>query len=313
MKRQILFYLCLCCLCAGILVFPYRVEREPAVREGTSESGEPSFDEGLVLEVLHGEKVVKMTLSSYLVGVVSAEMPHSFPMEALKAQAVAARTFTLKSRAGGKHPDGDVCTDSSCCQAWTEELSPHAVEAVLSTDGIVLTYGEELIDATYFSCSGGRTEAAVAVWGSDVPYLQAVDSPGEEEAPRFRETVELSPEAFAARLQSLRPELSLRGSPIKWFGEIRYTVGNGIDVVQIGGAEFKGTELRKLFGLRSTNMRFCVTDEGITVSTLGYGHRVGLSQYGAKAMAEQEQDYTRILCHYYQKAEIKRLFHQEEA
>jgi stage II sporulation protein D len=151
------------------------------------------------------------------------------------------------------------------------------------------------------------------VWGSDVPYLQAVDSPGEEEAPRFRETVELSPEAFAARLQSLRPELSLRGSPIKWFGEIRYTVGNGIDVVQIGGTEFKGTELRKLFGLRSTNMRFCVTDEGISVSTLGYGHRVGLSQYGAKAMAEQEQDYTRILCHYYQKAEIKRLFHQEEA
>ena len=313
MKRQILFYLCLCCLCAGILVFPYRVEREPAVREGTSESGEPSFDEGLVLEVLHGEKVEKMTLSSYLVGVVSAEMPHSFPMEALKAQAVAARTFTLKCRAGGKHTNGDVCTDSSCCQAWTEELSPHAVEAVLSTDGIVLTYGEELIDATYFSCSGGRTEAAVAVWGSDVPYLQAVDSPGEEEAPRFRETVELSPEAFAARLQSLRPELSLRGSPIKWFGEIRYTVGTGIDMVQIGGAEFKGTELRKLFGLRSTNMRFCVTDEGITVSTLGYGHRVGLSQYGAKAMAEQEQDYTRILCHYYQKAEIKRLFHLEEA
>ena len=147
----------------------------------------------------------------------------------------------------------------------------------------------------------------MAVWGNEIPYLQAVNSPGEEDAPRFREVVELTPEDFIARLQTIQPDFLPIGSVSQWFGEIRYTEGNGIDSVEIGGLLFRGTELRKVFGLRSTNIRFAVREDKITMSTLGNGHRVGMSQYGAKAMAEDGRDFREILGHYYGKTEIKRL------
>ncbi len=312
MKQQVLFFLCLCLLCGSVLAVPMWVQGGQVgktVEEGTTvaQSWE-SFDKTLSIRVLVGDEPRSMVLSEYLKGVVSGELPEYFPMEAMKAQAVAARTFTLRCCRGSKHPEADVCTDSACCQAWTELTNSVACEAVEGTDGMVLLYEEELIDATYFSCSGGRTESAVAVWGSEVPYLQAVDSPGEESAEAYRDTVELSPQAFEARLRILRPELELYGSVTQWIGKITYTPGNGIQSVEIGNGSFSGTELRKLLGLRSTNMRFSVTEDRVIVSTLGYGHRVGLSQYGAKAMAEQGADFQEILLHYYSGVKIKRFF-----
>lgn len=308
MKGQIGFFLLLCFLCGGILLFPYRANEEAEQTQEVS-----VMDDSISLQVLHGERVETMLLSRYLEGVVSAELPEDFPLEAKKAQAVAARTYALRQAGEKKHPQADVCTDSSCCQAWTEVTDSGAVQAVRETDGLVLVYGEELIEATYFSCSGGRTEAAVAVWGSNIPYLQAVDSPGEEDAPRFREEVELSPMSFAARLQTLNPGFMPTGTAPQWFGEICYTHGNGVDTVEIGGIQFRGTELRKLFGLRSTNIRFSVTEQAITISTLGYGHRVGLSQYGARAMALEGKEFSEILSHYYCNTEIKRLSLRGEA
>ena len=312
MKQQILFFLCLCLLCGSVLAVPLWVQGgEPeavAQTEAVVMAADTAFDRDLTIRVLVGREVRSMDLASYLMGVVSAELSGDFPIEACKAQAVAARTFALRCARRGKHDLGDVCTDSSCCQAWTEVHRPFAREAVEQTDGLVLLYEEELIDATYFSCSGGRTESAVAVWGSEVPYLQAVDSPGEEGAAPYRDTVELSPQAFEERLRSVRPELELQGSVTQWIGQISYTTGNGIQEMEIGDGRFSGTELRKLLGLRSTNMRFSVTEDRVTVSTLGYGHRVGLSQYGAKAMAEQGADYQEILLHYYCGTKIKRFF-----
>ncbi len=302
MKQQIGFFILFSLLCGGILLFPYQKEKIEEVPVEVL-----NLDDSISLRVLRGDRVETMSLTAYLAGVVSAELPESFPMEAKKAQAVAARTYTLRQIGKGKHQGADICTDSACCQAWTPLPYEEGTQAVRETDGLVLIYEDALIEATYFSCSGGRTEDAVSVWGSDIPYLQAVDSPGEEDAPRFREEMELSPESFAARLQTLEPAFLPMGTAPQWFGEIRYTRGHGVDTVEIGGIPFKGTELRSLFGLRSTNIRFSVTADRITISTLGYGHRVGLSQYGAGAMAEEGKSFSEILCHYYRNTKITRL------
>ncbi len=248
----------------------------------------------------------QMTLESYLVGVVLGEMPASFEPEALKAHAVVARTYTRKRMSGSKHSGAAICMDPGCCQAYTDQEdyleqggTQAAVDkvrrAVTDTDGLVLCYGGALIDATYFSCSGGSTEDAVAVWGQDVPYLQAVESPGEEDAPRYSETVTFTAAEFAGKLG-----ITNAGDPASWFGPATYTEGAGIDTLTIGGKTFGGTELRRLLGLRSTAFAWQVRGKEITITTRGFGHRVGMSQYGAQAMAQAGSGFAEILAHYYQ-------------
>ena len=251
-----------------------------------------------------------MDLREYLVGVVLAEMPADFASEALKAQAVVARTYTRKRMEGGKHGQAAVCMDSGCCQGWrsgedylAQGGKPSAVEkvraAVADTDGLVLRYEGRLIDATYFSCSGGVTEDAVAVWGQDVPYLKSVQSPGEEEAPRFSDTVTFSPGDFAGKLG-----LSAAGDPGNWFGAVTYTAGGGVETMVIRGKSFSGTQLRSKLGLRSTAFEIQVSGDTITVTTRGFGHRVGMSQYGAQAMAQEGSSFSEILAHYYTGTEL---------
>ena len=254
----------------------------------------------------------QMDMDTYLVGVVLAEMPAYFELEALKAQAVAARTFARKAFVtGGKHADGSVCTDYACCQAYRdpedyvrETGQADDVEkirtAVLETSGEVLTYDGTLIEAVYFSCSGGRTEDAMAVWGADYPYLRAVDSPGEESAAFFTDTKSFTPEALAEAL-----ELSLPDNPEKWFGAVTETPGRGVATMEIGGKVFSGVELRKRLGLRSTAFSVTVEDGAILFHTKGYGHRVGMSQYGADAMAVEGADCGEILAHYYPGTELE--------
>jgi len=244
-----------------------------------------------------------MKLEDYIVCVLLAEMPSEFEQEALKAQAVAARTYTLKrQQAGNKHENAAVCTDASCCQAYCPEedflVSGESTEAlnkmknaVLSTAGQVLTYDGALIEATYFSCSGGRTEAAVAVWGSEVAYLQAVDSPGEENASHYMDTVSFTLQEFADKMG-----VELSGS---WLGKITYTDGGSVETITIGSKQFKGTEMRQKLGLRSTAFVITPVGDKVTITTKGFGHRVGMSQYGAEAMAVQGKTYAEILAHYY--------------
>lgn len=233
-------------------------------------------------------------------------------MEAKKAQAVAARSYTLKTAAtGAKHPVGMICSDSGCCQAYcdpkeylasggSEEALEEARAAVRQTHGQVLTYGGKIIDATYFSCSGGYTEDALAVWGADIPYLQAVESPGEESASHYGDEASFTLAEFCDRLD-IRP-IDLMGLGV---GDLTYTKGGGVDTVTIGGKTFTGTELRQLLSLRSTAMTIQVTGSGVTVSTRGFGHRVGMSQYGADAMAVSGSTYQEILAHYYQNAQLE--------
>ena len=250
--------------------------------------------------------VAQMALNEYLTGVVLGEMPASFEEEALKAQAVVARTYTLKRQLfSPKHDGGAVCTDSGCCQAYcsedaylasgnTRENLQKVKQAVADTGRDVLLFESALIDATYFSCAGDRTEAAVAVWGADVPYLQSVESPGEEISRHYVDSVVFSAEEFMNAL-----DRTLTEPAETWVGKITYTAGGGVDTIELGGKAYKGTQLRQLLGLRSTDFQITAVGDTVTVTTKGYGHRVGMSQYGAQAMALQGADYRQILSHYY--------------
>lgn len=266
----------------------------------------------LPVKVRHGESLVTETdMDGYLVGVVLKEMPASFEEEALKAQSVVARTYARKAYStGGKHGDGSVCTEPSCCQAWISEAdylgqggSPENVEkvrsAVRSTSGLVLTYRGELIEATYFSCSGGRTEDAVAVWGTEFPYLQAVDSPGEEEAAHYEDAMVFTREELEEKLGVMLGTIIVEA--------VTYTNGGGVDTISFGGKYFTGTEIRSLLGLRSTAFDLSTAGDTIIITTKGYGHRVGMSQYGADAMALEGSTYEQILSHYYQGTELTQL------
>lgn len=251
-------------------------------------------------------KIQSVNLEDYLVGVVLAEMPAWFEAEALKAQAVVARTYTLKNHTtGGKHGDGSICTQSGCCQAYIHESDyikrggdyrdvEKIRSAVQQTAGLVVLYDGELIDATYFSCSGGRTEDAQAVWGTAYPYLQSVESPGEENASHYMDAEFLTAEDICKALE-IQPD----GDPEDWIGDVQYTNGGGIACMDIGGRQFHGVELRNRLGLRSTVISMEARGDGILVTTKGFGHRVGMSQYGADAMAIGGSSFSEILSHYY--------------
>ena len=305
---------------AGLLAMAVSVEAPRTVLEITTASptvpatrpteSKPS----LTVPILSEGQIVEMELNEYLTGVVLAEMPVDFELEAQKAQAVVARTYTMRAyRRGGKHDGAAVCTDSTCCQAYrspadylkqggTQDGVDRIRGAVEATDGQVLTYGGDLIEATYFSCSGGVTEDAAAVWGTAYPYLQSVESPGEEGAAHYADTVVFTASQFEAALGR-----DLAGSPASWFGVTTYTTGGGVSSMEIGGHVYKGTKLRSLLGLRSTAFTVTADSSSVTITTKGFGHRVGMSQYGADAMAVLGSSYEEILAHYYRGTRLEKL------
>ena len=275
-------------------------------------------DSAVMLQVLVGDQVEEMALDTYLTGVVRAEMPASFHQEALKAQAVAARTYTLrKLRLGSQHGSADICTDPACCQAWTTEaaarqnwgkkadLYEQAVEnAVADTDGEVLLYGGEPILAVFHASSAGLTRAAGDVWQNDVPYLQSVDSPEQGDAiPNYYSTKTISLEEFRTKTAPLKPDLS--GPPATWLRDPVTDSAGSVETVTLGGVSVKGTKVRELLGLRSACFTWEVRDQELVFYVTGHGHGVGMSQYGANQMAADGADYREILAHYYVGAEIQ--------
>jgi stage II sporulation protein D len=244
-----------------------------------------------------------MPLNKYLTGVLLAEMPASFHIEALKAQSVAARTYTWKAFTnGGKHGDSSVCKDSACCQGFlseedylfcggTREDLLKVCRAVDATSTMVLSFEGNLIEATYFSSSGGTTEAAVAVWGAEYPYLQSVSSPEDHVVPV---TCDFSADEFQRLLGK-----SLSGEPAQWFDAVTYTDGGGVAAIEICGENYTGTRIREILGLRSTAFQIMTNGQNISITTHGYGHRVGMSQHGANTMAENGKTWQQILQHYY--------------
>lgn len=275
---------------------------QPEIKEPEMETTSSPEPNRTVNVLFSDGTVAVMDMQDYLSGVILQEMPASFAEEAKKAQAVVARTYALRRCASDKH-GGAVCTESTCCQAY---ISPseyienggdqaavdQALMAALETEDYVLTYDGALAEATYFSCSGGRTEEAVAVWGADIPYLQSVESPGEESAEHYVDTVTFKQGEFLDAL-GIEPNSDVK------IGEIQHTVGGGVSTIEICENVFTGTQFRQLLGLRSTNFTITAVGSSITVTTRGFGHRVGMSQYGADAMARAGNGYQTILAHYY--------------
>jgi len=268
-------------------------------------------------------KLVTLDLEDYLVGVVAAEMPAYFHLEALKAQAVAARTLTVKRmRAFGgggyeAHPQADLSDDFRESQAWFsrqdlvrkwglwEYLRNQAriVEAVKATAGLVLTYNEEIIDAVYHSTSGPRTENAEEIWGDYYPYLRSVECQFGQHSPRYHEERYISFSEFWAKMGG---EFSPGTGPPN-LRILEYTTGGRVKTVSVAGKRIRGETLRGLLGLNSSRFAFQVLNDGILIQTTGYGHGVGLCQYGADGMARQGWDFRSILKYYYQGVGIARL------
>lgn len=264
----------------------------------------------LQISVLMQDGTIQMMdMNDYLTCVVLREMPASFEVEALKAQAVVARTYALRRyTSAGKHVGAAVCTNADCCQGYYdlnqyldsggEEENIAKIQAAVSmTDKLVLVYNGELIDATYFSCSGGMTEDAKAVWGAEIPYLQSTESPGEESAAHYVDTATFTIADFL-RMLNLDDKNKVQ------IGNITYTSGGGVDTISVCGTLFKGTEFRQKLGLRSTAFVISVIGDTVTVTTKGYGHRVGMSQYGADAMAVGGAGFPEILAHYYRGTQL---------
>lgn len=288
-------------------------ESTQTTQQATQQTQPPSELQETVAVLQNDGSVEQTDMDAYLTGVLLGEMPSDFDPEALKAQAVVARTYARKrGTTGVKHTGGAVCKDPACCQGYrsveqflsgggTQQALEKVRTAVANTAGLVLTYNGTLIEATYFSCSGGRTEDALAVWGSDIPYLQAVDSPGEEQAAYHTDQVIYTAREFAGLLG-----IAPKEHPASWLGAEKRTAGGGVDTMVIAGITYKGTTLRRLLGLRSTAFSIYAAGEKIYITTKGYGHRVGMSQYGAEAMAVSGSDYRQILSHYYPGTNLSR-------
>lgn len=306
------------------VVVPFRSAlfgREEPVDETEQEEAPPpvpsggGLDAARPLRVLDGEAVLEMDLGTYLAGVVRAEMPAAFEMEALKAQAVAARTYTLyKLQSGGNHGEtADVCTDHACCQAylnaeaaranWGDRAAAYEAKvesAVRETDGEAILYGGVPILAVFHSSSAGRTRAAGEVWVNDLPYLRPVDSPEPgDRIPNYYSRVEFPSEELKAKLLAAFPEADLSGSMEDWLKDPAADSAGNVGTVSVGGVAAKGTQVRAALGLRSACFTWEAQEGGMAFFVTGYGHGVGLSQYGASAMAAAGADYREILTHYY--------------
>lgn len=267
------------------------------------------------------EKIVEVPLETYLVGVVAAEMPVTFHPEALKAQAVAARTYTLFKRAHGgcKRHGSDICTDSACCQAFLsdarmrtkwdgayEDNLSRIESAVKGTSAEVLVYNGELVEALYHSSSGGRTENAEDAFSSAKPYLVSVMSTNESGTNNLFETVSVSRADFTGRVNAHFSAAKLDQKSLDTQIEIQKTSKTGrVLIVKLGGATATGRELRSLFGLNSTLFTLTVEKSDVRFDVRGYGHGVGMSQTGANGMGLGGRSYREILQYYYTGVSIK--------
>ena len=294
-------------------------------------SKQPAEDDGqlgpeITLTVYNpGESlIVEAKLEEYIVGVVAAEMPPYFEPEALKAQAVAARTYALGRVKGyygstASHFGADICTDPGHCQAWISKerfLEVYGDEAdwarieraVNDTRNIVVTFGGVLINPLFHSNSGGVTEDAREVWAisESVPYLQSVIGPDESSYPDYEKTQLYSWDEIVKKVKTKYPDATF---PSKVDIEIEsYTVSGRVDSIRIGSVSMPGTEFRELLGLRSTKISlFFPSPESVEITTYGYGHGVGMSQCGADALAKEGYDFEDILRFYYSGVEVEEI------
>lgn len=272
------------------------------------EAGREAFPPRMISVLDANGAIISVDLEQYLIGVVAAEMPASFAPEAIKAQAVAARTYILRRvepYGVGKHGEAAVCGDPTCCQAYDdipalqqrwgldyEYYYQRISEAVQDTRGQVLTWHGMLAETPFSSTCGGSTESAAAVWGGRQAYLVPVDCDWDSHSPRFVGFKQLALTEAASLLDVTVQDLyAMR--------VCAYTDGGRVARLEVGDRQIAGTELRSLLALNSAAFSWLILGDHIVFTTVGYGHGVGLCQYGADGMARADYDYTEILAHYY--------------
>ena len=292
-----------------------------AVMAGNETDGEPAEyvpdEKENVIRLLAAEGERDIALEEYLFGVVAAEMPASFEDEALMAQAVAARSYAMYRISSGIH-GGAVCTDHSCCQAWLSEetlkekwgayyevYSDKIRTAVSKTEGQCLAYEGEPVLAAFHSSSGGRTESSENVFGQEIPYLVSVESREEPSAvPNYVSEVEFTEDELYTAIAAWNEDAAVRVSEGALFSEAIFSTSGRLLSVKLCGEEVSGSTLRKIFALRSSDISWERVEKGIRFIVTGYGHGVGMSQYGANNMAKQGADWREIVSHYYPGTDI---------
>ncbi len=274
------------------------------------------------IKLLHKKtgKVEQVNIDDYLCNVVSAEMPADYEIEALKAQAVVARTYTIYKINNKKHENADICDDSTCCQAWVDKETRFSrweeskresnwekiQKCVQETQGQIITYQNQPINAFFHANSGGKTELPVNVWGgTGLPYLQVVETAGEEGYKQYESEVELTQDELIEKLKTKYSDISIDFSNQEDLKILEYTDSGRVKTVKFGNHEISGVETRTLLGLKSTNFEISKENDKIKFTVKGYGHGVGMSQTGADAMAKQGKKYKEIINHFYSGIEIK--------
>ena len=264
-----------------------------------------------------------MDIEEYLYGVLAGEMPSDFDIEALKAQAVAARTFVMYKQNQGvskKHPKAIVCTDYSDCQEyksyeelksikgeeWMKESYPKIQQAVDETKGHIVTYKEDPILTLYFSTSGGKTENSEEVFTAQYPYLQSVESPYDElYSPKYESTLDITNQEFVNYIKKRYSNINLDASKLSSQVKIlKRSEGQSVETIKIGNKEISGRDIRSIFNLNSSNFDIKFNKDSVVFEVKGYGHGVGMSQWGAQGMAKEDYKYYEILQHYYTDTEI---------
>ncbi|WP_203289140.1 stage II sporulation protein D [Metabacillus sp. cB07] len=261
------------------------------------------------------EKIENIPLEEYVIGVVASEMPADFEEEALKAQALAARTYVVKQMMFDKQlpklPVGAVVSDTTDHQVyktndqlkkqWGKDYNwkmTKIYNAVASTQGQVLTYENKPIDASFFSTSNGYTENSDEYWTASLPYLKSVESPWDEKSPKYHDQTVISVRDFENKL----------GVKLGSGGEvgkvIERTSGKRVAQVDFNGKKLSGREIREKLGLRSSDFAWQLKGDQVVITTKGFGHGVGMSQYGANFMAQDGKKYKDIVSYYYQGAKV---------
>lgn len=247
-------------------------------------------------------------------------MPATFELEALKAQAIVARTYTIYKAQNPKHDNADICDSSACCQAWVTKETRLArweenlrdsnwakiEKCVNETKGKIITYEGKPINAFFHASSGGTTEEPVNVWGgSNLPYLQVVETAGEEGYSQYASEVTFTQDELIEKLKTKYSDIKIDFENDEELKILEHTESNRVKTIKFGNHELSGVEARTLLGLKSTNFIMQKENGNIKFSVTGYGHGVGMSQTGADAMAKQGNNYEAIIKHFYTGVEIK--------
>jgi len=278
----------------------------PAASRGSIKPA-PDKEANIKIKVYIAEKkqIKEMNLEEYIAGVVSGEMPPQFHIEALKAQAVAARTYAvtrMKAFSGkgcSNNPNSDICTDPSHCQAWKSNVDQNIKEAVKTTQGLILSFNSQpVMYPLFFSTSSGRTENSQDVFSGEYPYLKSVPSPYEEEAPKYLTKTTVSINQFVKKFNGYGAKLNKAKLPSQ-IKILSRTEGGSVKIIQIGSKNFSGTEVRRILNLNSANFNMDFTNDSVILTVAGFGHGVGMSQWGANEMGKRGSTYDEILKHYY--------------